>query len=275
MRRLRPWLILVLAVVTGGTAGFLALRYLREYTPPLVAETKSGMVAVATHVLPVGAVIKPGDVRLVEWPGGILPAGYIPTTEATVGRGLITQVQENEPLLESKLAPTGLGGGLPVLIADGMRAVSVRVDEVVGVAGFVLPDARVDVLLTMEGPTGEQTTEVILQKVRTLAAGQEVQRDQDGKPRAVPVITVMVTPEQAETLALASTQGQIQLALRNALDTATVSTTGARTGTLLGRRSAAPAGAGAQRPSVLVRPTGRDSAVVEVYKGGARTLLKF
>jgi pilus assembly protein CpaB len=182
-------------------------------------------------------------------------------------------VTENEPLLESKLAPVGAGGGLPVLIPDGMRAVAVRVDEVVGVAGFVLPEARVDVLLTMEGPTGEPTTEVILQKVRTLAAGQEVQRDRDGKPRTVPVITVAVTPEQAETLALASGQGRIQLALRNALDTTTVSTNGARMGTLLGRPSA-PA-APSPRRGVLVRPTGRDSTVVEVYKGGARTLLKF
>jgi pilus assembly protein CpaB len=274
MRRLRPWLILLLAVVTGGTAGFLALRYLRQYTPPLEAETRSGLVAVATRQLPQGAVLQPADVRLVEWPGTILPAGYIATVEAAVGRGLITPVQENEPVLESKLAAQGAGGGLPVLINNGMRAVSVRVDEVVGVAGFVLPDSRVDVLLTMEGPTGEPTTEVILQKVRTLAAGQEVQRDADGKPRAVPVITVMVTPEQAETLALASTQGQIQLALRNSLDTITVSTSGARLGSLLGRRSP-PAGNQSPRQTVIVRPPARDSTVVEVYKGGARTLLKF
>ena len=273
MRRLRPWLILTLALVTGGTAGVLALRYLRQYTPQLAAETRSGFVAVATRELAVGTLLQPTDVRLVEWPGTMMPSGYIATTEAAVGRGLITPVQENEPLLETKLAPTGVGGGLPVLIADGMRAVSMRVDEVVGVAGFVQPDARVDILLTMDSPSGEPTTEVILQKVRTLAAGQEVQRDRDGKPRMVPVITVAVTPEQAETLALASSQGRIQLALRNSLDTATVSTNGARMGTLLGRPSA-PA-APSPRRGVSVRPTGRDSAVVEVYKGGARTLLKF
>jgi pilus assembly protein CpaB len=265
-------LVLTLALVTGGTAGILALRYLRQYTPPLAAETRSGLVAVATRELPVGAVLEPGDVRLVEWPGTIMPAGYIPSTEAAVGRGLITPVQLNEPLLESKLAPVGTGGGLPVLIENGMRAVAVRVDDVVGVAGFVLPDTRVDVLLTMESQSGEPTTEVILQKVRTLAAGQEVQRDRDGKPRMVPVITVAVTPEQAETLALASSQGRIQLALRNALDTNTVITNGARMGTLLGR-PAAPAAP--SRRGVNVRPTGRDSTVVEVYKGGARTLLKF
>jgi pilus assembly protein CpaB len=203
----------------------------------------------------------------------MLPAGYLGASEAVVGRGLITTVQENEPLLESKLAPAGAGGGLPVLISDGMRAVSVKVDEVVGVAGFVLPDTRVDVLLTMNGPSGEPMTEVLLQKVRTLAAGQNVQRDRDGKPRSVPVITLLVTPEQAETLALAANQGRIQLALRNALDTATISTPGARMGGLLGRPSA-PAGPSLRR-SIIVRPTGRDSTVVEVYKGGARSLLKF
>ncbi len=273
MRRLRPWLILVLALASGGTAGILAFRYLRQYTPSLEAETRAGYVAVATRELPVGSVLRPGDVRLVEWPGTMLPAGYLAATEAAVGRGLITTVQENEPLLESKLAPTGAGGGLPVLISDGMRAVSVKVDEVVGVSGFVLPGTRVDVLLTMNASSGEPTTEVLLQKVRTLAAGQTVQRDRDGKPRAVPVITLLVTPEQAETLALASNQGRIQLALRNALDTATTTTPGARMGGLLGRPSA-PAGP-VPRRSILVRPTGRDSTVVEVYKGGARSLLKF
>ena len=101
--------------------------------------------------------------------------------------------------------------------------------------------------------------------------GQEVQRDRDGKPRMVPVITVAVTPEQAETLSLAAGQGRIQLALRNALDTASVSTTGARMGSLLGRPAAPPA----PRRGVMVRPTGRDSTVVEVYRGGARTLMKF
>lgn len=274
MRRLRPWLVLILALVAGGAAGFLALRYLKQYTPSLEAETRSGYVAVATRELPVGSVLKSGDVRLVEWPGTILPSGYLGATEAAVGRGLITTVQENEPLLESKLAPAGAGGGLPVLISDGMRAVSVKVDEVIGVAGFVLPDTRVDVLLTMNGPSGEPMTEVLLQKVRTLAAGQSVQRDRDGKPRAVPVITLLVTPEQAETLALASNQGRIQLALRNALDTATTSTPGARMGGLLGRPSPS-AGKAPRRSTILVRPTGRDSTVVEVYKGGARSLLKF
>jgi pilus assembly protein CpaB len=271
MRRLRPWLILTLALVTGGTAGLLALRYLRQYTPQLAADTRSGYIAVATRELTVGSVLEPTDVRLMPWPGSAMPAGAVASTEGAVGRGLITTVQENEPLLETKLAPAGTGGGLPVLIPDGMRAVSVRVDEVVGVAGFIQPEARVDVMLTMDSQSGEPTTEVILQKIRTLAVGQEVQRDRDGKPRMVPVITVAVTPEQAETLSLAAGQGRIQLALRNALDTASVSTTGARMGSLLGR----PAAPAAPRRGVMVRPTGRDSTVVEVYRGGARTLMKF
>jgi pilus assembly protein CpaB len=274
MRRLRPWLILIVALASGAAAGLLALRYLQQYTPPLEAESRSGYVVVAARELGVGNVLQDSDVRLVEWPAALMPAGHLGVTQAVVGRGLVTSVQENEPLLESKLAPLGAGGGLPVLISDGMRAVAVRVDEVVGVAGFVLPDSRVDVLLTMNGPSGEPMTEVLLQKVRTLAAGSEVKRDRDGKPHNVPVITLLVTPEQAETLALAANQGRIQLALRNALDTATVSTPGARMGGLLGRPSAS-AGPQPRRSSILVRPTGRDSTVVEVYKGGARSLLKF
>ena len=281
IRRLRPWVILLLALACGVTAGSLALQYIRTRTTPLMAvERGKTQVAVASRELAVGTMVRPGDVELLDWPSTSIPAGYMPSAAAVVGRGVITPVHRNEPLLEAKLAPKGAGGGMTTMIEEGMRAVSVRVDEVIGVAGFVVPDTRVDVLLTLDlgGPTREPATEVLMQNVRTLAAGQEIQRDAEGKPKSVPVVTLLVSPQAAETLALAANQGRIQLALRNSLDTTRVVTAGARLGRLFAMGSTPrPPAAPSRRPTVVrsVAVPGRDSILVEVYKGGARSLLKF
>jgi pilus assembly protein CpaB len=279
IRRLRPWVILLLALACGVTAGSLALQYIRTRTTPLMAvERGKTQVAVASRELAVGTMVRPGDVELLEWPGTSIPAGYMPSTAAVVGRGVITPVHRNEPLLEAKLAPTGAGGGMTTMIEEGMRAVSVRVDEVIGVAGFVVPDTRVDVLLTLDlgGPTREPATQVLMQNVRTLAAGQEIQRDAEGKPKSVPVVTLLVSPQAAETLALAANQGRIQLALRNSLDTTRVVTAGARLGRLFASASSPrPAVPGRRATVVRTALPARDSILVEVYKGGARTLMKF
>jgi pilus assembly protein CpaB len=275
-RRLRPVLVLLLALMCGATAALLALRYLREQTGNLMAEAPKGRIVVANHDLKVGTMLTKTDLKVVDWPAGGLPVGYLSTVEQAVGRGVTRPIQENEPFLDAKLAPIGAGGGLSAAIAEGMRAVSVKVDEVVGVAGFVLPDTRVDVLLTLDkgSQAGEPATQVLLQNIRTLAAGQQVQQDKDGKPMTVPVITLLVTPEQAETLTLAANQGRIQLALRNTLDTLPTSTSGAKLGTLFGGPK--PAAAAPRRPGVVrTVPLHDDSTVVEVYKGGARSLLKF
>ena len=157
-----------------------------------------------------------------------------------------------------------------------MRAVSVRVDEVIGVAGFVLPGTRVDVLLTLDkGPSRPQSiTKTLLQNVQTLAAGQSVQRDKEGKPQTVTVITLLVSPDDAELLALASKEGRLQLALRNTLDTLAVTTNGARADKL---SPSAPSGSAPSRPQ-RARPVATPRAnptVVEGYKGGERTLTTF
>ncbi len=276
-RRMRPFLILLLSLGSGAMAGIMALQYLKATSSSLMAETPKGKAAVASRDLAVGTVLTPADISVVDWPGASLPGGYISSSELAVGRGLMRPMQANEPFLESKLAPKGAGGGLSVTIAEGMRAVSVRVDEVVGVAGFVLPGTRVDVLLTLDkmGQSGEPVTRALLQNIQTLAAGQEVQQDRDGKPKTVPVITLLVTPDQAETLTLAANQGRIQLALRNTLDTLPTSTAGARVSGFFGG-TPAPVSFGPRRAVVhTVAPIRDDSTVVEVYKGGARSLLKF
>ena len=278
MRTIKPWLMLLLALTSGGLAAYLALRYLRQQATPLLAETRKGEVVLATRDLPVGHVIEEGDIKVVGWPGEALPEGYLAATPAAVGRGVIQPVHPNEPLLEAKLAPKDGGGGLPVAINEGMRAISVRVDEVISVAGFVVPGTRVDVLLTMDnaGESKEAVTKVILQNVQALAAGQSVEKDKDGKPQPVGVLTVLVTPEQAESLALASNQGKIQLALRNTLDTLHIKTDGARASGLLALQSAAPSRPRVNRGPRTVAPTPQATpTVIEGYNGGVRTLLKF
>ena len=140
----------------------------------------------------------------------------------------MSPLQENEPILDGKLAPKGAGGGLPVIIDQGKRALTMRVNDVSGVAGFVTPNTRVDVLFTIDDKvnTTEPSTRIIMQDVRAIAAGQQIQPDKDGKPVSVGVVTFLLTPEQAETLALASQQGSIQLALRNSMDTVHIKTFG-------------------------------------------------
>ncbi|HKE89953.1 MAG TPA: Flp pilus assembly protein CpaB [Gemmatimonadales bacterium] len=276
MKQRRLWVILLLALVSGGAAAYLALAYLRDRTPRLMAaETPRVQVAVAARDLPLGAILSAADVRMIDWLGAAVPPGYLHSPQDAVGRGLITSVKANEMLLDTRLAPRGAGGGLSVTIPDGQRAVSVRVDDVIGVAGFVLPGTRVDVVVTLPPqPQLDQkvsVTQMVLQNMQVLAAGQVVQQDAQGKPITVSVITLLVSPKDAETLVLASNEGKIQLALRNTLDLADVRTSGASVRTLLpGQRASADAAARPRAPTPEAVGT-----VVEAYKGGVRTLVKF
>ena len=275
-RRARPWLMLAAALASGGLAALLAMRYLQQKATPLAAQPVRSNMLVAARPLPVGTIITEQHVKTIEWTGGALPLGYLGNPQDAIGRGLISDLQENEPLLETRLAPKGAGGGLPIIISEGMRGLTMRVNEVSGVAGFVTPNTRVDVLLTMEdrNSAGEPATRIIMQDMRVLAAGQSIQPDKEGKPQPVPVVTFLVSPEQAETLALASGQGSIQLALRNQLDTMQVKTNGTRRSALMRVGGPAPVRrAGAVRS---VAPTPEPaSQTVEVYRGGVRTLMKF
>jgi pilus assembly protein CpaB len=281
MRRTRPWLMLAVALASGGVAALLAMRYLRQQATPMLAAPKTGDIVIAARSLPLGTVLADADVKTIEWSGAALPVGFASSKADVVGRGVMSSLQENEPILDSKLAPKGAGGGLPVIIDQGKRALTMRVNDVSGVAGFVTPNTRVDVLFTIDDKvnTTEPSTRIIMQDVRALAAGQSIQPDKDGKPVSVGVVTFLVSPEQAETLALASQQGSIQLALRNQLDTARVKTTGTRTSALLGgpigrpvtRRTTVSRGRSA--PAATVQQPSQ--TVIEVYRGGARTLQKF
>jgi pilus assembly protein CpaB len=269
--------MLLLALTSGVVAALLALRYLRERTTPLMAaEPKRANIVLSARSLPVGAVLTERDLKVVSWPGEAVPSGYVRSVKDAVGRGIITAVAENEPLIASKMSTKEAGGGLPIIIRDGMRAVSVKVDEVIGVAGFVLPGTRVDVMLTLDKRDNrpQAITKTLLQNVQTLAAGQSVTRDAEGKPQTVTVITLLVTPDDAELLALAAKEGKLQLALRNTLDTLPVATSGARADKL-SPSSGAPAANRPQRTRSAPTTPRADPTVVEGYRGGERTLTTF
>jgi pilus assembly protein CpaB len=221
MTRNRLVFVLAMAVLVGFFASMYVYRKLQSQaagkTP--VALRK---VVVAADRIALGTRLGPEVLRVINWPADQPMAGMFGSVTEVQGRTLITSVTENEPILETKLAPTGAGAGLPATIPDGMRALTVAVNDVIGVAGFVVPGTMVDVLVTGNGPSQNQNgsvTKTVLENVRVLAAGQKVEQDKDGKPQNVPVITLLVTPADANKLTMAATQGRIQLALRNTIDT--------------------------------------------------------
>jgi pilus assembly protein CpaB len=201
-------------------------------------------VVVAAKPLPVGVTIKPDDIKIVKIPSTAFPKGAFSKPEEVIDRPVISNVLLEEPVLEGRLAARGAGLGLAPIIPPGMRAVSVRVNEVVGVAGFVLPGMHVDILVTGRPPgAGADTmTTTVLQDITVLSAGQTMQADPRGQAINAPVVTLLVTPDQAESLTLAGNEAKIQLVLRNASDTTRSQTPGKRMHELY--RTRAPRGEG-------------------------------
>ena len=233
-RNARTLIVLTLSIVVAAGATFFVYRAV-ERIPVREVEVKSYYVAVAAKALPVGTMITTSDVKLVPWPASSPVPGAYSRTEDVVNRGLIAPTAENEPLTDSRLAPREAGAGLSPTIVAGMRAISVKVNEVIGVAGFVVPGARVDVVVTIA--SREATlSRVVVTNVQVLTAGTKYDQEQakDGKPLPTSVVTLLVTPEDAERIALASNQGSIMLTLRNPLDTEPTITKGTRMASLMG-----------------------------------------
>ena len=227
--------VLVFAAVVALAVSSLLYRALKNNSQQPVAVATTSKIAVAAKDLDVGAVIKEDDVKLEDWTGPF-PEGSTSRPQELVGRGVMIGIMAKEPVIEKRLAPKGAGGGFSVLIPPGMRAVPLRVNEVAGVAGFVVAGMHVDVLISgnVPGSDNRQGTETktLMQDVEVLSAGQDFKKDPEGKPVVVQVITVLATPEQAETLSLASAQTTVQLALRNPMDKAISKTTGTSVGRL-------------------------------------------
>jgi pilus assembly protein CpaB len=233
---MRVFMVFVLAVTVGGGLALATYNYMQKLPTRTVSIPTKSVVVAATD-LDIGTELRRDDIRMIQWPANAVPANAIGTPEEVIGRGLILPVIQNEPILPNKLASKDAGAGLPPAIPPGLRAISVRVNEVIGVAGYVLPGTRVDVVATVN--PGDQrreiTSKVILTNVQVLAAGTKIDRETDkNKPIAVTVVTLLVDPDEAERLTLASNEGKIQLALRNPLDKASTVTTGVRPAGLLG-----------------------------------------
>src|SRR3954471_6677444 len=236
MARIRILMVLVLALTAGGVLALGTYNYVQR-SPVQAASLPTKQVVVAAADMDIGAEVRREDLRVIEWPANSVPANAISNPEEVVGRGLVMPVIENEPILPMKLASKEAGSGLPPVIPPGQRAVSVRVNEVIGVAGYVTPGTRVDVVATVSpsGNGADMTSKVILTNVQVLAAGTKIDRETDkNKPMPVSVVTMLVNPEEAERLTLASTEGKIQLALRNPLDKTIPATPGVRPAALFG-----------------------------------------
>lgn len=222
MNRNRMLILAVVALLLSAGVTYLAYRVLQTRIQPPQATTK---IVVAAKKLELGTRIIKDDVKLADWPKSTPLEGSLDKIELAVDRGTIASLLPNEPILESKLAPKEAGAGLMTMIPEGMRAISIQVNSVIGVAGFVLPGSRVDLVLTAVPPKDirgvneeEMASKIILENLEVLAAGQNVQRDVDGKPQTVQDVTLLVTPDQAQRVALATGDGRIQLVLRNPLD---------------------------------------------------------
>jgi pilus assembly protein CpaB len=241
-RNTRTLIVLVVAVLMASIAAYGV--YLAEKSRPVKeVEVARIQAVVATHALSVGTLVTKDDLKLVPWPAASPVPGSFTEVEKALNRGVIIAVSENEPLTESKLAPIGAGAGLTPTITEGMRALSVKVNEVIGVAGFVIPGTRVDVLVTVKRPDGTSQSRVVLSNVQVLTAGTRYDQERatkEGKPIPTSVVTLLLTPEDAEKMTLSSEEGRVMLALRNPLDTAPTKTDGARMTALLGEASAPP-----------------------------------
>lgn len=289
----RLGIVVLFALVVSGIASTVVYRMVAAKMG--LNQQQNSQLMVANRDLPIGTLISASDVRRVEW-RGYVPPRALRSVDQVVGRGVIEEIYEGDPMLESRLAQSGAGGGLAATIPTGMRAVAVHVDDVGGVSGFVIPGMKVDVVVSGLPPPTSTTavpvkvSKIALQNIIVLSAGQNMQKDSEGKPVTVQVVNLLVTPEQAERLSLASNETKIQLVLRNPLDAMTPDTNGVALGSLFAdtlppvparpvritRAPAAPARNSAPAAIVEIpRVPVLSSVVVEVLHGSERASARF
>ncbi|MEZ5361203.1 MAG: Flp pilus assembly protein CpaB [Bryobacterales bacterium] len=274
--------VLALVISAGMALLVTGIFYQLTVGEDAPAEAPTTEVVTAAKDLEIGASITPSDLRVEAWPSALLPEGSFTEPDQVLERTPMSTILAGEPILERRLAAPGSGLGLAPKVPEGMRALSVRVDDVIGVAGFVLPEARVDLLITglpPNSPQAGQMTRTILGNIRVLSAGEQLAPDSTGKPQKAAVVTLLLTPHQAEMVTLAQAHGRIQLVLRNAKDEEVAKTDGVREGELFGApppvRSAshnAPA-----RPQVAraAEPPPPAPVAVEIIKGNKISVQEF
>jgi pilus assembly protein CpaB len=237
------------ALIASGATALLLKWYIERNTQPVAAPLTR--IVVAAVDLPIATTLRPEHLRLQEWPAGAQPVGVLRDTKELVGRVVISKVVQGEPILAAKLASKDAGRGLAALIPEGMRGEAVRVDEVVGVAGFIHPDDRVDVIATLSARgSGETISKVILQNVKVLAVGKELDATDYARTKSltVTVVTLLVTPAESEKLALTANTARLTLTLRSWTDDNPVETPGANPLSLLSGAEAM------RRPVVAAAP---------------------
>jgi pilus assembly protein CpaB len=224
---------LIIALAGAVICGLLGVLAVTRYLSRVEAFTKDlGNVVVAKQEIPLGAKITADQVTLAPIPNGSLPDGIFRKIDQVVGRVAIQAIGVRETITNMKLAPAGMGGGLPAVIPEGYRAVTVKVDDVVGISGFVMPGSYVDVVAVVtppdrEGAQGGPISKIVLQHIKVLASGPKIDSPEDQRqPTNVKAVTLMVTPEQAEKLVLAANEGKLQLVMRNYSDDEDAPTTG-------------------------------------------------
>ncbi len=270
--------ILLAAFVVAALCSVLVYRLVGMRIAAAKPQPSTRVVAAARDIK-IGTVLSAPDLTTIQIMGTV-PKSAILDAKNAIGRGVTSSIYTGEPILDDRLAPMGSGGGLAATIKDGMRAIAVRVDQVVGVAGFVLPGMRVDVLISGVPPNastgGNNNTQVrtVLQNIEVLSAGTDIQKDAEGKPQQVQVVNLLVTPEQAQVLALASNETRIQLVLRNPLDTKVAPVEGTAMTNLFVDQNA-PASKPKLTGRIAPRKPKEDTFTVTVINGATKTEDKF
>jgi pilus assembly protein CpaB len=255
-RTTRAFTVVTIGVSLAAAASYASYRALKSI-PVREVPVAHFSAVVAKRDIPLGTLLAQEDLKLVPWPSSDPIPGGFDSIDKVVDRGVIVPVLQNEPLSESKLAPINAGAGLPPTIPTGMRAISVKVNEVIGVAGFTVPGTRVDVL-AMARENNNSMSRIVVSNVLVLTAGTKYDQDvsrKDGKPIHSTVVTLAATPADAERIALAATEGQIVLALRNPFDGDPVRTSGVRMGEMM-------SGAGAPSEAPIVKVARSQKTVV-------------
>ena len=248
MKNTRTFVVLAVAILSGLMAVMLAARWLDHQSSTGVTR-----IAVAATEISLGQRLTPELVKLVDWPKDSLPPGSHADIRKLEGRVLKSALQRGEPVLDAKLAPVGTQGGLSAVIAEGKRAITVRVNDVIGVAGFALPGNYVDIIVNTQ-KEGDRTnrdqniSKIVLEKILVLAVAQEVSRDET-KPRVVNAVTLEVTPEEAEKIDLARSVGSLSLVLRNQVDPDAIRTAGATKADLLALQASMTGAASSEKPA--------------------------